>query len=201
MTRSPDLAIDKRKEADFERLPNAGKVRARVDHQWKWRDNCGKDRNTRLSRPFTRRSSMLVRHVLEARGRELISVRPEAAVKDALALFVIHGIGSVPVVDASGKLIGIFTERDVLYGDFDDSEQFHRRVIGEVMTRDPITCSPDDPVSEVMDEMSHHRVGQVPVVDNGVLIGLVSVGDLIKSLHDQVETENQHLTAYIQGPI
>jgi CBS domain-containing protein len=143
---------------------------------------------------------MLVRHVLDARGREVISVRPDAPVKQALALFVTHGIGSVPVVDPSGKVIGIFTERDVLYGDFGDSKQFHRRLIGEVMTRDPITCSPDDPVSEVMDEMSGHRVGQLPVVDNGELIGLVSVGDLIKSLHDQLETENQHLTAYIHGP-
>jgi len=144
---------------------------------------------------------MRVRHVLDERGRQVISVGPEAPVKDALALFVIHGIGSVPVVDSSGKPIGIFTERDVLYGDFDDAEQFYRRLIGEVMTRDPITCSPDDPVSDVMNAMSHHRVGQMPVVDNGVLIGLVSVGDLIKSLYDQLETEVQHLTAYIHGPI
>jgi len=143
---------------------------------------------------------MLVRHVLDERGRQVISVHPEAPVKQALALFVIHKIGSVPVVDPSGKLIGIFTERDVLYGDFGDSDQFHRRLIGEVMTRDPITCSPNDRVSEVMEEMSHHRVGQLPVVDDGVLIGLVSVGDLIKSLHEQLETENQHLTAYIHGP-
>jgi len=143
---------------------------------------------------------MLVRAVLDARGRQVISVRPEAPVKQALALFVIHRIGSVPVVDPRGELIGIFTERDVLYGDFDDSERFHRRLIGEVMTNDPITCGPDDPVSEVMGEMSRHRVGHLPVVDNGVLIGMVSVGDLIKSLHEQLETENQHLTAYIHGP-
>ncbi len=130
----------------------------------------------------------------------MISVRPETPVREALALFVVHGIGSVPVVDPSETLIGIFTERDVIYGDFGDSDRFHRRLIGEVMTRDPITCSPDDTVDEVMDEMSQHRVGQMPVVSDGVLIGVVSVGDLIKSLHDQLETENQHLTAYIHGP-
>ncbi len=143
---------------------------------------------------------MLVRHVLDARERKVISVRPETPVREALALFVVHGIGSVPVVDPSETLIGIFTERDVIYGDFGDSDRFHRRLIGEVMTRDPITCSPDDTVDEVMDEMSQHRVGQMPVVSDGVLIGVVSVGDLIKSLHDQLETENQHLTAYIHGP-
>jgi len=143
---------------------------------------------------------MLVRHVLDTMERPVICVRPEAPVNEALALFVIHEIGSVPVVDPSGKVIGIFTERDVLYGDFGDAKDFHRRRIGEVMTCDPITCSPDHLVSEVMDEMSQHHVGQMPVVDEGVLIGLVSVGDLIKSLYDQLETENQHLTAYIHGP-
>jgi CBS domain-containing protein len=130
----------------------------------------------------------------------VISVGPEAAVKEALALFVIHGIRSVPVVDPSGNLIGIFTERDVLYGDFGDGPKFHRRLIGEVMTRDPVTCSPDAPISEVMDEISRHHVGQLPVVENGVLIGMISVGDLIKSLHEELETENMHLTAYIHGP-
>ena len=143
---------------------------------------------------------MLVSHVLDARGRNVILVRPETPVREALALFVIHGIGSVPVVDPSERLIGIFTERDVLYGDFGDSDRFHRRRVGEVMTRDPITCSPDDPVDEVMEQMSQHRVGQMPVVSDGALIGVVSVGDLIKSLHDQLATENQHLTAYIHGP-
>jgi CBS domain-containing protein len=143
---------------------------------------------------------MLVRHVFEERGREVISVRPDTEVKTALALLVIHHIGSVPVLDEDGKLIGIFTERDVLHGDFGDSQQFHRRLIGEVMTPDPVTCSPDDDVAEVMEAMSRHRVGQMPVLVNGELIGVVSVGDLIKSLHDKLETENQHLTEYIHGP-
>ncbi len=143
---------------------------------------------------------MLVSHVLDARGRQVISVGPEAPVKHALALFVMHGIGSVPVVDSSGKLLGIFTERDVLFGDFGDAKRFHQRRVGEVMTHDPITCSPDDSISDVMEEMSRNRVGQMPVLRNGELIGVVSVGDLIKSLHEEVETENQHLTAYIHGP-
>jgi CBS domain-containing protein len=143
---------------------------------------------------------MRVRHVLEARGRPLISVGPHAPVKEALALFVIHGIGSVPVVDPSGRLIGIFTERDVLYGDFGDGPSFHHRLIGEVMTPDPVTCHPDAPLCEVMEEIFRHRVGQMPVVEDGDLVGIVSVGDLIKSLHEEVETENQHLTAYIHGP-
>ena len=67
---------------------------------------------------------MLVRDVLKAKGRRVISIGPEATVKAALALFVEHNIGSLPVVKASGQLIGIFSERDVLYGDHHDSERF-----------------------------------------------------------------------------
>lgn len=143
---------------------------------------------------------MLIGHVFEARGRQVISVGPEAPVKHALALFVMHGIGSVPVVDSSGKLIGIFTERDVLFGDFGDSEQFHQRRVGEVMTHDPITCGPEDDVGDIMDAMDRNGVGQMPVLSDGELIGVVSLGDLIKSLHEEAAAENQHLTAYIHGP-
>jgi len=143
---------------------------------------------------------MLVRNVLEAKARRLISIGPEASVKQALALFVEHSIGSPPGIDNPGNLIGIFTERDVLYGDCHDPETFHRRPIREVMTPDPITCHLDDAVLEVMGKMSRHRVGQLPVLDAGRLVGLVSVGDLVKSLYDQAEAENQHLTAYLYGP-
>jgi CBS domain-containing protein len=136
---------------------------------------------------------MLVRDVLKAKGRRVISIGPEATVKAALALFVEHNIGSLPVVKASGQLIGIFSERDVLSGDHHDSKRFHRRLIEEVMTPDPITCSSEETVLEIMGRMAQHQVGQLPVVDGGELVGLVSVGDLIKSLYEQIEAENQRL--------
>jgi len=143
---------------------------------------------------------MLVRDVLDAKGRRLITIGPEATVKQALELFVEHNIGSLPVVDASGQVVGIFTERDVLYGDCRGSEFFHRQSIRDVMTPSPITCGPADEVHEVMGKMSRDNVGQLPVLDEGRLVGLVSVGDLIRSLHDRVEADNQHLTAYLYGP-
>jgi len=143
---------------------------------------------------------MRVDNVLGAKERRLISIAPEASVKEALALFVEHNIGSLPVVDASGKLVGIFTERDVLHGDHRDPERFHRQLIKEVMTPNPLTCSSNDAVHEVMGKMSRSHVGQLPVVDEGKLVGLVSVGDLIKSLYNHAEAANQQLTAFLYGP-
>jgi CBS domain-containing protein len=143
---------------------------------------------------------MLIHQVLKEKVRRLITIGPEATVKEALAVFVEHNIGSLPVVSVSGKLIGIFTERDVLYGDHRDPAHFHRQLIKEVMTPNPVTCSPDDAVHAVMGKMSQHRVGQLPVVDSGMVVGLVSVGDLIRSLYEQAEASNRHLTAFLYGP-
>src|SRR5271166_504748 len=143
---------------------------------------------------------MFIRGVLEQKARRLITIGPGATVKEALAVFVEHNIGSLPVVGDSGKLIGIFTERDVLYGDHRDSEQFHRQLIKDVMTPNPLTCSSNDAVHEVMGMMSRSRIGQLPVVDEGKLVGMVSVGDLIKSLYNHAEAANQQLTAFLYGP-
>jgi CBS domain-containing protein len=143
---------------------------------------------------------MQVRDVLKSKHRALITVRPEATVAEALDLLVPHNIGSLPVVDNRGRLVGIFTERDVLHGVHDNCDTFTRARIGEVMTEDPITCAPDDVLHEVMGKMSQHQVGQLPVVDGGEVVGVVSVGDVIKSMYQKVEAENQHLLAYLYGP-
>jgi CBS domain-containing protein len=142
---------------------------------------------------------MFVRDVLKAKRRRVISIGPEASVKQALGRFVKHNIGSLPVVEASGLLVGIFSERDVVFGDYRDSERFHQRLVGEVMTRDPIICSPMDTLAVAMGKMARHHVGQLPVVEGGELVGLVSVGDLVESLYEQVEAENRHLMDYLHG--
>ncbi len=142
---------------------------------------------------------MFVRDVLKAKGRRVISIGPEASVKQALARFVEHNIGSLPVVEASGQVVGIFTERDVVFGDHRDFERFHQRPIREVMTPDPIICGPNDTLAVAMGKMARYHVGQLPVVEGGELVGLVSTGDLVQSLYEQVEAENVHLMNYLHG--
>lgn len=145
---------------------------------------------------------MLIDAVLQdTNGRQVISIDPEATVRDALYLLVQHNIGSLPVVDASGKLIGIFTERDVLFGECGDTKHFHGQLIKEVMTPDPVSCNTSDSVHEAMDMMSRNHVGQLPVVDEGKLTGLVSVGDLLRSLYSQADADKEHMMAYLHGPV
>src|SRR5262249_51933120 len=108
-------------------------------------------------------------------------------------------IGSLPVVDADGRLLGVFSERDVLRGLHNRGEAFNRMKVGEVMTPDPVTCTPDCDVDQVMGQMSARRITKVPVLDNGRLAGIVSVGDVIKVMYERVSSENQHLMDYIHG--
>jgi CBS domain-containing protein len=142
---------------------------------------------------------MQVRDVLRTKGGRVISIDPEATVAEAITRLVQNNIGSLPVVDAEGHLVGIFSERDALRGLHHHGEGFGRMHVARVMTGDPSTCDLCDDVNEVMGKMSERRIAKVPVLHDGKLVGIVSVGDVIKVLYDKVSSENEHLMTYIHG--
>ncbi len=142
---------------------------------------------------------MQVRDVLISKGGRVIATAPEATVADAIATLVSHNIGSLPVVDSQGKLVGIFSERDVLRGLHVRGEAFRNVRIAEVMTKNPISCEPGDDVEEVMAKMGERHVAKVPVLDNEQLVGVVSVGDVIKLMAERLKAENHHLISYLYG--
>jgi CBS domain-containing protein len=142
---------------------------------------------------------MHVRDVLKTKGGRVISIDPEASVAEAIARLVQNNIGSLPVVDGEGRLVGIFSERDALRGVHHHGEGFGRMHVAQVMTGDPVTSELDDDVSDIMGKMSERRIAKVPVLNNGKLVGIISVGDVIKVLYEKVSSENQHLMTYIHG--
>jgi CBS domain-containing protein len=144
-------------------------------------------------------SAMQVRDVLRAKGGRIVTIDPGASVGEAIARLVQNNIGSLPVADEDGRLVGIFSERDVLRGLHLRGEGFGRIKVSEVMTANPITCSPEDDVDDVMGKMSERRIAKVPVVEGDQLVGIVSVGDVIKVMYERVHSENQHLLTYIHG--
>lgn len=143
---------------------------------------------------------MLIGDVLKTKSRPVITLGPEATVAQAIALLVEHNIGSMPVVDSGGRLVGIFTERDVLRGVDRDGDRFGRSRLGDVMTRDAITCDAASNVHDAMGKMSEHQIGQLPVLSGERVVGVVSVGDVVKLLYEQLDTENKHLLEYLYGP-
>lgn len=144
---------------------------------------------------------MQIKDVLLCKTRSLHTIRPDHTVADAIERLAAHNIGSLPVLDAEGSIVGIFTERDVLMGIHDHGNTFSAMKVEDVMTRRPVVCDLFDDVRRAMAKMSDHRVGQLPVLDDERrLVGVVSVGDLIKLLNERVEAENQHLLNYLYGP-
>lgn len=142
---------------------------------------------------------MQVRDVLKSKAGRAITIESEATVAEAIARLVQHNIGSLPVVDDAGHLVGIFSERDVLRGIHNCGERFQRMRVSEVMTHDPVTCTLEDDVDDVMGQMSDRRIAKVPVLNDAQLVGIVSVGDVIKVMYERVHSENQHLMSYIHG--
>lgn len=143
---------------------------------------------------------MKVRDVIKTKGERIITIGPEAAVPEAIARMVENNIGSLPVVEDEGRLVGILSERDLMRELHDRGDQFGGTMIREVMTLDPITCDIEDDVDAVMGQMSERRIAKVPVIDRGRLVGIVSVGDVVKLLYERTRAENDHLMHYLYGP-
>jgi len=142
---------------------------------------------------------MQVRDVLKTKGGRVITIDPQATLPEAIALLVQHNIGSLPVVNADGQIVGVVSERDVMRHLHNCGEAFSRERIGDIMSLNPATCTPDDDVEDVMGQMSGRRIAKVPVLENGHLVGIVSVGDVIKVMYERLHAENTHLMSYLYG--
>ena len=144
---------------------------------------------------------MQIRSVLTAKNRPVITIGPQATVSQAVAELVRHNIGSLPVVDEAGAMVGIFTERDVLRGLEGRGKDFCHAPIGEVMTREVVSCAADDSVHDAMGRLSEHRIGQLPVLEDARVVGIVSIGDLVRVLYETAEEENRNLMTYVYGTV
>ncbi len=139
-----------------------------------------------------------IRQVLERKGAAVHSVSPDATVYDALAVMAEHDIGAVVVME-SDRLVGIFSERDyarkvVLRGLVSRDVK-----VSQLMTPNPRTIGLDNTVEEVMNLMTENRFRHLPVVDGGRLIGIVTIGDMVKSVVSQHQRTINQLSSYIAG--
>jgi CBS domain-containing protein len=143
---------------------------------------------------------MRVREILDAKGRGVVTVRPEASVSTVVHRLVLERIGALVVSEDGRHIAGVITESDIvraLAADGAAAVASGRRV-AELMTRNVATCTPEDTVKRVMAEMTRRRVRHLPVVEGGGLAGIVSIGDVVKSRLEEVELEADVLRdAYI----
>jgi CBS domain-containing protein len=140
----------------------------------------------------------LVQHLLDNKGRDIISISPDASVLDAIKLMADKGIGALVVIDG-GDLKGIVTERDyarkvIIKGRASDSTP-----VADIMTVEVITTSSQKTVDECMEMMTAKKCRHLPVVDEGELVGMISIGDLVQAIIADQQEEIEQLEHYISG--
>jgi CBS domain-containing protein len=126
------------------------------------------------------------------------TVRPDVTVVELLGELAEHNVGALPVVDG-GNLIGIVSERDVVRRLHAGGAATLDARVADIMTTDVSTCSPSDDVGDVAAVMTSRRFRHLPVVVNGELAGIVSIGDMVKARIDLLESERAQLQRYIAG--
>ncbi|MDJ0814112.1 MAG: CBS domain-containing protein [Woeseiaceae bacterium] len=140
----------------------------------------------------------LVNHLLDAKGRHIVSIAPDASVFEAIKLMADEVVGSLIVMEGD-ELLGIVTERDyarkvILKGRSSESTR-----VAEIMTAEVLTTSSSETVNECMALMSDKRIRHLPVVEDGRVIGMISIGDLVQAIISDQQEEIEQLGQYISG--
>jgi CBS domain-containing protein len=142
---------------------------------------------------------MNVETILRNKGNWVATIRPDASLAEAVDILNKERIGAIVVSEDGRGVDGILSERDIVIALGQHGEDLLARPVGEIMTRNVVTCDPSDTVGELMAEMTSRRIRHFPVVADGRLHGIVSIGDLVKSRLDEVEFEANSLRSFIVG--
>jgi len=141
---------------------------------------------------------MTIAAILDGKGSEVITVETGATVREAVALLAGRRIGALPVI-RGGEVAGIMSERDVIYCLKSDGAAVLDWPVERIMTAPAITVEPDKKVMSALSLMTQRRIRHLPVVQEGRLVGLVSIGDLVKYRMDKIEQEAAAMLSYIQS--
>jgi CBS domain-containing protein len=141
---------------------------------------------------------MLIEHILATKGHDVVTVRRSATVADAAAVLRSHRIGAVIVSDDEGATVsGILSERDIVRVLADHGAQALTQSVASAMTSDVFTCDPTATIEQLMGTMTEHRIRHIPVLADGRLVGVVSIGDVVKHRLGELSTEAQALHDYV----
>jgi CBS domain-containing protein len=142
---------------------------------------------------------MNVETILRDKGDWVATIRPDATIAAAIDMLNRERVGALVVSEDGGEVAGVLSERDIVRALGRHGEDLLSRSVEDIMTRDVITCEPGDTVGELMSEMTNRRIRHLPVVVEGRLRGIVSIGDVVKNRLDEVEFEASSLRSFIAG--
>jgi len=142
---------------------------------------------------------MNVETILRNKGRNVITIRPEAKVAGAVALLRRHGIGALVVSTDGATIDGILSERDIVQALADHGDRTLGLEVAQLMSRRVVTCKLADTVADLMALMTERRIRHLPVAEGGRLSGMISIGDVVKNRLDEVESEATSMREFIAG--
>jgi CBS domain-containing protein len=141
---------------------------------------------------------MNVKTILAAKGGDVVCIEPTADLAAAVKLLTTHRIGAVVIRGAGGRLGGILSERDIVSAISEHGAAALTLPVSQVMTRNVATCGEDDSIASIMERMTEGKFRHMPVVAKGELIGLVSIGDVVKQRVGEIEQESEAMRDYIR---
>ncbi|MCD2188657.1 CBS domain-containing protein [Actinomycetospora soli] len=142
---------------------------------------------------------MRIRDVLNAKPAGVLTVEPTTPVPSLLSALAARGVGAAVVVDDTGSVVGMVSERDVVRHLHHRGREVLVDTVGSIMTGPVTTCGPDDEVDSLGAVMTERRIRHLPVLEDGRLTGIVSIGDVVKTRLDMLEAHRDQLEAYIAG--
>ncbi len=146
---------------------------------------------------------MKIKSILGVKGSQVFTIAPEATLQDVVTELVANRVGALVVVgpgkEKDKEVLGIITERDILRACVVGSRPLNEVKVAEVMSAPPITGTPEDEAEEVMGLMTVRRIRHLPILEDKKLVGLISIGDLVKAQLDRLALENRYLKDYISG--
>ena len=140
---------------------------------------------------------MAVAHILRQKGTSVVTVEPGDSVQTVVDILARHRIGAVVVVDPAGGIAGIVSERDVVRAMVGDAAAVVGKTAGDIMTTKVRTCTPHDSEAELMQMMTESRIRHLPVIANGRVAGMISIGDVVKLRIETMEAEADQMKTYI----
>jgi CBS domain-containing protein len=141
---------------------------------------------------------MIVKNILAGKGGNVVTINPTADVIAAAKLMAERGIGAVVVLGADNRIVGILSERDIVQALAEHGGAVLTEPVSQIMTREVKTCSEDDTIADLMGRMTSGRFRHLPVVQQGKLTGIVSIGDVVKGRVEEIDQETKTLRDYIQ---
>lgn len=144
---------------------------------------------------------MKIKDLLKGKGPQVFTIGEELKVSEAIKLLVKNNIGSLVVLDEHGKIAGILTERDILKLNYSKPAECYDVQIKEAMSTDVIIAEPEDEIEYAETMMTENRIRHLPVVEGKTLVGMISIGDVVKAIKESVKYNNKYLMDYISGNI